>query len=210
MFCPLCQSIQKGVRKESEWFGVHGDFGCSSGKVYFEATVGSLIATNFQTETGSKTKPFPVRIGFGSKSSKQCGNDALSFGYAGSGRFVWNGQSAKFGPKLRNRYHSWKDTVTAAIDFDAKRVYFAVNGQIISPKRCLLSDPARGGMLYPMASGQNAEIEFNFDAPRFPCRWLIRRGFVNLYQAMADRDQLGMAPSCKMCHGVVGSVHSGF
>jgi len=166
----------RGFPGEIGWDGVYGSFGCSVKRVFYEALV---------SWTGSGTGDadgVPVRIGFGSQNAGHCGSDTESFGYDGSARFLYNGRTVDFGERFEA-----KDTITAAIDFVEKRVFFAKNGQIVGAESGLsLPQSLRKGLVYPLCSFKDSRIEFNFGAPRKPCQWLLDRGFISLEQTAYD------------------------
>ena len=152
------------------------------GRVYYEASVSRT----------SSEQDVCVRVGFASENTMGCGDDAESFGYDGSGHFVWNGQREKIGTKLVTT-----DTVTAAIDFEANRVYFAVNGRIMKTRGGLaVPEQLRDSLLYPFVSAKDARIDFNFGAPRKPCQWLVDQGFVSLERTKINRAHLGITFRC--------------
>ena len=133
----------------------------------------------------------PLCIGFGTENATKCGYDGDSFGYRSCGHFVENGQLSSTSSM---KTFDEGDTITVAIDFTAKRAYFARNGKRIGsrPLDSLSRDLKGGKSLYPMVSFQDARIEFNFGAPRKPCKWLMDRGFVSLEQMTNGEDDRKM------------------
>merc|ERR1719242_2103472 len=71
-----------------------------------------------------------------------------------------------------------------AVDFENKRVYVAKNGKIMGNKKGEIWKKVgdvvveEGTLLYPVVFFEDAKIEFNFDAPRRPCKWLMEQGFI--------------------------------
>ena len=153
---------------------VYAEFGCNSGRLFYEVTVSWI---DYESKGG--------QIGWGTKGAMNCGFDRESIGYSGGGFAVYRGRSVQIGTGS-----NVGDVITAAIDFEAKRVLFANNGELIGAHKTLtlpdhLSD---GKQLYPLVSFKDAQIEFNFGAPRKPCKWLMERGFVSLEQAAKERE----------------------
>merc|ERR1719242_1813039 len=153
---------------------VFADFGSISGRIFYEASIQWI---DYKSNGG--------RIGWGFQGATNCGFNRNSIGYGGGGFVIYGGRTTKFGAGS-----DVGDTITAAIDFEAKKVYFAANGELIgsaskdSKHGLPLPDKlCNGSLLYPLISFKDALIELHFGAPRTPCKWLMDRGFISLEEA---------------------------
>jgi len=167
------------------WVGAYGEYGVCRGRVQYEV---------FINWTGDKWRRDNIRgglcrFGFGSQNAVVCGRDRESFGYGGTGMFSTDNSFEKFGESFGN-----KDTITVAVDFEAQRIFFAKNGQLmrwpaaaahVLPEMYI---PAalQGVALYPILSFKNSRAEFNFGAPRTPCQWLQDNGFRTLEDVASE------------------------
>ena len=161
------------------WVGAYGEFGCNYGKVFYEA---------FINWTGDKWAKDNIRgglcrFGFGTEYASVCGRSQESFGYGGTGMYSWANQFNKFGQSFTK-----DDTITVAVDFDKQRIYFAKNGRLLEPNRELyIPNYLQGSLLFPILSFKNSRAEFNFGAPKKPCKWLIKNGFKCLEQVALEQ-----------------------
>merc|ERR1719242_758967 len=153
---------------------VFADFGSISGRIFYEASIQWI---DYKSNGG--------RIGWGFQGATNCGFNRNSIGYGGGGFVIYGGRTTKYGTGS-----NVGDTITAAIDFEAKKVYFAANGKLIgsaskdSKHGLPLPDKlCNGSLLYPLISFKDALIELHFGAPRTPCKWLMDRGFISLEEA---------------------------
>lgn len=162
-------------RSWSKWASVYGEMGVHSGKIMYEVSIDRACGS--------------CVFGFGLQYAQVCGHCSDSFGFGGpnTGTFCHDNKLDKFGENFTKG-----DTITCAVDFDASRVYFAKNGQIMEPKR-EIKIPQNldcGVLLYPMASFKNSGIEFNFGKPKRPCQWLLENGF----KTMEERQVMDAQP----------------
>ena len=122
------------------------------------------------------------RFGFGSKAAYICGGSRESFGYCGSGRFVHGDQAEAFWEKFTKG-----DIITVAVRFKKQRVYFAKNGRKVRVDRTL-PKYLRKKRLFPLLALKNSRAEFNFGAPRKPCKWMMSKGFKTLVEIASGDD----------------------
>ncbi|GFO50470.1 heterogeneous nuclear ribonucleoprotein u-like protein 1 [Plakobranchus ocellatus] len=142
------------------WSGVRAMFGVTSGKVAYEVKV----LENLNVEHLSKDEPNPhvLRVGWSVNStSLNLGEEALSFGYGGTGKastecnFVDYGQT--FGPG---------DVITAYLDMESDPVVmsFAKNGEDLGTCFSVEKDKLGEQALFPHIMTKNTEFECNFGA----------------------------------------------
>jgi len=162
---------------------IYADFGCNEGRVFYEISIQWL----FDNESNRG------RIGWGFKGATNCGCNRESIGYAGGGFLIYGGRPVKFGTGS-----DVGDTITAAIDFVDKKIYFARNGELMTNTKLngngALSLPDKlcnGSLLYPLISFKDALIELNFGSPQSPCKWLLDSGFISLEEAKRKRSNSG-------------------
>eukprot|EP01084_Bolivina_argentea_P056235 102959_1 len=150
-------------------------------------------------EWNPKQHPAYMRFGFGTEHADVCGRDSESFGYTAQGIFIH--ENNNYISRKEKMPHlppfSTGDTITCAVDFDSKQVYFAKNGCIVErDDEMPIYIPQylqEKQLLFPMLAMKEARASFNFGAPRKACAWLMENGFVTL-------EQLGTE------HGVIESV----
>merc|ERR1719244_2442344 len=163
----------------TSWVGAYGEFGVCRGRVQYEA---------FINWTGDKWARDNIRgglcrFGFGTEYARVCGRDGESFGYGGTGMFSFYNNFTKFGEPFTT-----KDTITVAIDFEARAIYFAKNGQMLNGDDPLtLPHQLCRVPMYPLLSFKNSRAEFNFGTPLTPCSWLQARGFRTLEEVVLDQ-----------------------
>jgi ubiquitin-protein ligase len=165
-----------------DWGGVYGEFGCRVGKVFYEVTISQI----YDDGRSNASRSGQICIGFGTENAKRCGRELESIGYNASGRIYHGGRSIQTFVAFAEG-----DTITVALDFSDTvnpLVHFVITTIHGEEQRATTTLPValRDQLLYPLVSFQNSRIEFNFDAPTKPSKWLMDRGFTTLEQAAVD------------------------
>jgi len=149
--------------ESSCWEQVMSDtFEVSQGKAVFEIYI-EWIGDKWSYRN---TRGGLARVGWGTKDSTRLGEDDCSIGYGGTAKMSFAKSFENFGVCFGQ-----KDTITTCLDYDNKRVAFAVNGEIQqNPQN---QQPwenisfAEGQPLYPISLFKNGRIVFNFDKPKY-------------------------------------------
>jgi len=133
----------------------------------FEVSQGKAVFEVYIDWIGDKwsqgyTKGGLARVGWGTNNSTRLGEDDCSIGYGGTAKVSVAKHFQSFGTTFGE-----KDTITTCIDYDNKRVEFAVNGKIQEQPLYPISIFKNGEPLYPISLFKNGRIVFNFDKPKY-------------------------------------------
>eukprot|EP01084_Bolivina_argentea_P017390 32487_1 len=157
----------------AKWVSVSGNIGIEPNtkmctKIYYEAFISNVKSKwSPQNFIGGGL----CRFGYGTLKSVLCGTDAESFGYGGTGKYSYNNKYFNFGQSFEKN-----DTITAALDFNKNRIYFAKNG-VLFEKFHNIPEYLLNKKLFPMVACKNITFTLNFTEPKKPCDWLIKKGF---------------------------------
>ncbi|XP_005092857.1 heterogeneous nuclear ribonucleoprotein U-like protein 1 [Aplysia californica] len=171
------------------WSGVRAMYGVTSGKVAYEVK----ILENLNVDHLPKDEPNPhvLRAGWSANStSLNLGEEALSFGYGGTGKasteckFVDYGEA--FGPG---------DVLTAYVDLDSDpvNISFSKNGTDLGT--CFEVEKEKLGeqALFPHFMSKNTEFECNFGSLEEPF-FALKEGYVFLEEVAAEERVRGHTP----------------
>ncbi|XP_031549505.1 heterogeneous nuclear ribonucleoprotein U-like protein 1 [Actinia tenebrosa] len=142
------------------WAGARATHGVSSGKVCFEVVVGEKLPVNMPE---TERTPHVVRIGWSTDfSSLQVGEDAMSYGYGGTGKCSVNNRFFDYGQP-----YSTNDVIGCYINLDAKSIFFTKNGHYLA-EAFRLGPETQDIVFYPHVTMKNMKVHMNFERPYYP------------------------------------------
>ncbi|KAL8600488.1 hypothetical protein ACOMHN_044953 [Nucella lapillus] len=151
------------------WAGARAMFGVTSGKVAFEVKL--LENLNVDHLPSDETHPHVLRVGWSSDdTSMQLGEEAMSYGYGGTGKASTECQFKDYGETF-----TAGDVITAYLDLDSDPVTmsYSKNGTDLGLCYEVEKEKLEGRALFPHVLTKNTEFECNFGAmeePFFPLK----------------------------------------
>ncbi|XP_026482305.1 uncharacterized protein LOC113389492 [Ctenocephalides felis] len=137
------------------WAGARTNKGVTSGCGAYEVLVERHLKVDQPDESSHL-----IRIGFSTSSNTlQLGEDALSFGYESSGKFVSNNEFTDYGVQIKET-----DVVGAYLDLDSTpcTIKFTVNGEEQGIAKEFEKSILEGKALFPHVLTKNISFKINF------------------------------------------------
>nr|KAG5689769.1 hypothetical protein BaRGS_031170 [Batillaria attramentaria] len=142
------------------WAGARAMFGVKSGKVAYEVKL--LENLNVDHLPSDETNPHVLRVGWSvDDSSLQLGEEALSYGYGGTGKASTECQFKDYGESF-----TAGDVITAYLDLDSDPVVmsYSKNGTDLGTCFEVEKEKLEDKALFPHILTKNTEFECNFGA----------------------------------------------
>nr|XP_018903360.1 PREDICTED: heterogeneous nuclear ribonucleoprotein U-like protein 1 [Bemisia tabaci] len=143
------------------WAGARATYGFNSGKVYYET---KLVENNDTSHIDNEPDPNVMRIGWSVMyANMQLGEEPLSFGYGGTGKFSHDNKFSNYGKPFQVG-----NVVGAYLDFESNpthiEISYSVDGQHLGVAHSVEKSTFGSSPLFPHVLSKNVRFECNFGA----------------------------------------------
>uniref|UniRef100_A0A0B7A2V0 SAP domain-containing protein n=2 Tax=Arion vulgaris TaxID=1028688 RepID=A0A0B7A2V0_9EUPU len=171
------------------WCGVRATYGVLSGKVAYEAKILENLKVNHLPK--DESNPHVLRLGWSVNStSRNLGEEPLSFGYGGSGKASTENKFVDYGQAFTQG-----DVITAYLDLESDPIVisYAKNGEDLGTCFEIEKEKLGDQAVFPHLMTKNTEFEVNFggrEGPYFP----LKEGYKFLEQVPLEERVRGHLP----------------